>query len=44
MRDTSSEWCFEGGCTYDLDVTLEDELDTEELECLYAESCVASSD
>ena len=46
MRGTNFDWCFEGGCTYmaDTGATLEDEQDTEELEAMYREPCIAMAD
>ena len=46
MLDKTGDWCFEGGCTYMAykDGTLEDELDTTELEAMYLEPCIGSHD
>ncbi len=40
MLDRTGDWCFEGGCTYMNNAgTVDDELDTEELEAMYREPC-----
>lgn len=46
MRDINFDWCFEGGCTDigDVGATREVEPDTEELEGLYREPCIACAD
>lgn len=46
MLDKTGEWCFEGGCTYlkSMDDDLKNELDTQELEAMYGEPCIAQYD
>jgi hypothetical protein len=41
MLDRTGDWCFEGGCTYmaDRGETGDNEVDTEELETMYGETC-----